>query len=628
MANHSFQYLLSSPDVPPSPFPQYPSQPPLDNTGHYNLSSLRRPIQNPHFLREFTATPYSAPQSRTNLHQIPAQSSMPDPKAYSQPTSRIGFSSREAYAQPTSPMDFPSPGIEFSSGRSALLRDNNHQTRPDIVQSFQSVNGRHYTPGSFSSGYDLPPRSDFSAVTSQKGHLGSSQRGALQWKETVICSNVDASRLHLPTPPHSSYSSPPLPTPNSGRSYGPGHDHHVVSILNNDINPTKTFSIPQSSQNLFPRCEPSTMLAPSAGPCFSRPLSHEPLSTSPSSLSPRLSGHPSTLNSLSSLAHLADPRLSGRSVSCSPLPLGEESPSSIRGSSGEADSSLVGSGTNSIQSTPVSLVHSAPDGVQPSPVSTGQAEQVQYRTVNLGISEKSLAKATSALKTKLLNQAISQLQAEQEEKVVDLADTHGVVVSRLKKLAGTSKHHRKRRVNSVQDAILHAKSKELNQGRRYKAKINEIRQAAELDHDLQNAKTDPDKLKVLMDELEEHQQAKKDVARASNKAGAMKATKLLQGFNSDFQELRGTTDIAGFGFFVRGSFESSIKPTIVGGGPVLEFFQKYFNKDPWEMACLFEAFVTTYNKVGSRKLLHSEKAKVTSKTISESLAHITGIDKI
>ncbi|KAJ3884905.1 hypothetical protein GG344DRAFT_70984 [Lentinula edodes] len=346
------------------------------------------------------------------------------------------------------------------------------------------------------------------------------------------------------------------------------------------------------------------MLAPSAGSCFGvRPLSHEPLSTPLSPSSPQLSSHSPTLNSLPSLACLADSQLSSHSVSSGPSPPGEESPSSTRGSSGEAD---------------LSPVHNKPNSIQSTPVSTGQAEQVQRPIVNLGVSEKSLAKATSALKTKLLNQAISQLQAEQEEKVVDLADTHGVAVSRLKKLAGTSKHHRKRCVNSVQDAILHAKSKELNQGRQYKAKINEIRQAAELNHDLQNAKTDPDKLKVLMDELEEHQQAKKDVARASNKAGAMKATKLLQGFNSDFQELRGTTDIAGFGFF----------PTIVGGSPVLEFFQKYFNKDPWEMACLFEVFVTTYNKVGSRKLLHSEKAKATSKTISESLAHITGIDKI
>ncbi|KAJ3927050.1 MAG: hypothetical protein NXY57DRAFT_965872 [Lentinula lateritia] len=323
------------------------------------------------------------------------------------------------------------------------------------------------------------------------------------------------------------------------------------------------------------------MLAPSAGPCFGvRPLSHEPLLTPLPPSSPQLSSHSPTLNSLPSLARLADSQLSGHSVSSGPLPFGEESPSSICGSSREADLLLVHNKSNDIQSTPGS---------------TGQAEQVQHPIVNLGVSEKSLAKATSALKTKLLNQAI-----------------------RL--------NRRKGRANSAQDAVLYAKSKELNQ-----ATINEIRHAAELDRDLQNAKTDPDKFKVLMDELEEHQQAKKDVARASNKAGAMKATKLLQGFNSDVSVLKYSYAqhlLTRFGFFVRGSFESSIKPTIVGGGPVLEFFQKYFNKDPWEMACLFEAFVTTYNKVGSRKLLHSEKAKATSKTISESLAHITGIDKI
>ncbi|KAJ4497363.1 hypothetical protein C8R41DRAFT_865438 [Lentinula lateritia] len=243
------------------------------------------------------------------------------------------------------------------------------------------------------------------------------------------------------------------------------------------------------------------------------------------------------------------------------------------------------------------------------------------------------------LKSKLLNESISRFHAEQEERIGEIVDAHGVSFNRVKKLAGTSKHHRKKRVNSAQDAILHAKSKELNEGRRHKAKISEIQRAAEVDDDLQDAKTNLEKMKILMDELEEHQQAKKDVARASNKVGAMRVTRLLQSFNSDFQELREATDVAGFGFFVWGTFESSIKPTVIGGGPVHEFFQQYFKKDPWEMACLFEAFVTTYNKVqtllidllgtvGNRKLLHSEKAKATGKTILESLARITGVDNI
>ncbi|KAJ3926234.1 MAG: hypothetical protein NXY57DRAFT_1043448 [Lentinula lateritia] len=349
--------------------------------------------------------------------------------------------------------------------------------------------------------------------------------------------------------------------------------------------------------------EASSIPTPSLSPDLSsHPSANDPISTPPSSSGPGLGSGSPVHDTPPALADTAGSQLSSHRAICDPSP-----------------------STNGSLPSPVTSVLS---GLNSTPASIGQAEQAHRPIVALGVSEKSLAKATSALKAKLLNKAISQLQIEHEEKVMDLANTHGVTVSRVKKLAGTSKHHRKRRVNSAQDAILHAKSTEMNEGRRYKAKIGEIRRAAELDDDLQLAKTDPDKLKILMDGLEEHQQAKKEVARTSNKAGAMKVTRLLQGFNSDFQELRGTTDIAGFGFFVRGSFESSIKPTIVGGGPVLEFFQKYFNKDPWEMACLFEAFVTTYNKVGSRKLLHSEKAKATSKTISESLARISGVDKI
>ncbi|KAJ3928831.1 MAG: hypothetical protein NXY57DRAFT_1041316 [Lentinula lateritia] len=375
---------------------------------------------------------------------------------------------------------------EFLPQRAGIpIQNTNHQPPPGFFERFHPPNDSRYVMEGMYSGQNSSPllNGHNSQVLNGRRVLREPLPGPLKWQEPVVCTNIDASKFHPSVPIPSSHSPTPLLTQNSGRSYGPVHNHRVTTVLNGNVGSNLPCPVPrQAALNLYP----------------------------------------------------------------SRLP-----------------------------------------------------ERVQVRdasAANLGVSEKSLARATSTLKNKLLNESISRFHMEQEERIGEIADAHGVSFDRVKKLAGTSKHHRKKRVNSAQDAILHAKTKELNEGRRHKAKISEIQRAAKLDDNLQDAKTDPEKLKILMEELEEHQQAKKDVARASNKVGAMRVTRLLQSFNTDFQELREATNVAGFGFFVRGTFESSIKPTVIGGGPVHEFFQQYFKKDPWEMACLFEAFVTTYNK--------------------------------
>lgn len=75
-----------------------------------------------------------------------------------------------------------------------------------------------------------------------------------------------------------------------------------------------------------------------------------------------------------------------------------------------------------------------------------------------------MAKATTALKRKRLNEAISNFQTEQEKRIEELAEEHDVSIAKFKKLVGSSQHHLQKRSNSTWDAILHAKSQELNAG--------------------------------------------------------------------------------------------------------------------------------------------------------------------
>ncbi|KAF9071250.1 hypothetical protein BDP27DRAFT_1362027 [Rhodocollybia butyracea] len=227
------------------------------------------------------------------------------------------------------------------------------------------------------------------------------------------------------------------------------------------------------------------------------------------------------------------------------------------------------------------------------------------RHSRLGAGERSLRKATAALKRKRLNEPISKFQSEQEKLIEVLAEEHDVSVSKFKKLAGSSQHHLRKRSNSAWDAIVHAKSQELNA-----------------------AKKDKKKLEVLMENLSEYQQQKKDVAKISNKVGTSRATKLLHKFNQDFQSLHEATELSGFGIFTCGLFETTIRPMVIGSGPVWDFFRTHFKKEVYEIALMFESFVTTYNKVGTRKLVNSEKAKQTIAIILEGLRNITGEDRI
>lgn len=68
-------------------------------------------------------------------------------------------------------------------------------------------------------------------------------------------------------------------------------------------------------------------------------------------------------------------------------------------------------------------------------------------------------------------------------------------------------------------------------------------------------------------------------------------------------QLHEATEISGFGIFTRGTYETTVKPYVIGNGPVREFFKKYFKKEVFEVALLFEGFVTEYNKGWWHRLL-------------------------
>ncbi|KIK71512.1 hypothetical protein GYMLUDRAFT_52584 [Collybiopsis luxurians FD-317 M1] len=419
--------------------------------------------------------------------------------------------------------------------------------------------------------------------------------GPLQWQELVLCNNVDASALQVSSAsaanrdpnmsaPPSRSPSPPVPIP--------ARLSQTVDILNSTSGTASTASQGTGSQSmstsdLFQLDFGETASSPPAAPIFS-----------------------SSSNTAMSFG-------SG------------EQPADDGGAGGEANE--VGDKETG-------------DGIDKGSEDNGQqATQPSGSTVNplraMGVPEKSLARVTADLKRKKLNEGIARFLEEQEEQIVAKAEELDVSVDQFKKLMGTSKHHRKKRAVSAWDAVMHAKTQELNAGlaKGQCATIEEIREAVYQDRDLMKAyKHKNEKLQTLITDVQDHRDSKMEVARASNKTASNRATKFLKSLNTEVSSwllllklaLRDSSDIAGFGFFVRGSFESSIKPTLISQGPCLEFFQKYFKREPWEMLCLFEAFVTTEQKRHGKELSNNQKASKIADIIRDQLHTTHNAEKV
>ncbi|KIK54049.1 hypothetical protein GYMLUDRAFT_63376 [Collybiopsis luxurians FD-317 M1] len=192
----------------------------------------------------------------------------------------------------------------------------------------------------------------------------------------------------------------------------------------------------------------------------------------------------------------------------------------------------------------------------------------------------------------------SVLPALSVDTLLNIALAREIHIKKVKKLFGSAPRLNKKQVNSETDAIIHAQAQLMNASKSpgHRANIAEIQRATKKNKELQAVCKDKEKMAQLLQDPEEYQQDKKQGARVSNKMGALHATKLLCWFKDEFAELHQSTEIAGFGIFICETFESSVQPTIIGGGPIADFFMQTFKKSIWEVLCLFESYTTIASK--------------------------------
>ncbi|KIK66714.1 hypothetical protein GYMLUDRAFT_238950 [Collybiopsis luxurians FD-317 M1] len=438
-----------------------------------------------------------------------------------------------------------------------------------------------------------------------------------RWEKTILCDNVDASALPLPSlppvPPDTSFnSSAAMVRP----SYAPEHASDAAAILQGS-NPWplthlfhQSYPTPQPFSSEEPHHSPLTLTStlPQFGPTGNPPSIPTPTSDVPigpvGPVDTFTAATPTAITVPGDADNTAHGLASGGGS-------GKEGGGSIDGSGDSGSSgvnvdsiSVVGDGHNlagdsiSRDGTVNEAVNRNGDGEdewedENDPPASSSGLTLPHRRA-----ESSIAADIRKAKLKELVKAIDNLREKHNKDFRKLAEVHNVSIKKVKKLFSSAPQLNKKRVNSEMDAIIHTQAQLMNASKSpgHRANIAEIQRAAKENKELQAARKDKEKMAQLLQDLEEYQQDKKQGARVSNKMGASHTTKLLHRFKDEFAELRQSTEIAGFGIFICETFESSVQPTIIGGGPIADFFMQTFKKSIWEVLCLFKSYMTTASK--------------------------------
>ncbi|KAF8507902.1 hypothetical protein BU17DRAFT_71015 [Hysterangium stoloniferum] len=220
-------------------------------------------------------------------------------------------------------------------------------------------------------------------------------------------------------------------------------------------------------------------------------------------------------------------------------------------------------------------------------------------THKLTDAKKAMCKLAAELKKTgqvALNAAVSTYLLEQTEKLNALAAVYNVKVKRIEDMVNSQTHYKKSQAPTLQNAIVHFLAKKVNSylpvG--YRKTLAELKVMAQDDLDVQSFTKDDEENLII--ELIEYRAFKKTGVRATNKVASQD---ILLTLDRVINELDCLADRTGFSTFIlgaRNSVNDEALPTFHGSGDSMEFFSEVLERDPWELARLFEQWLCKREK--------------------------------
>ncbi|KAJ3859104.1 hypothetical protein EV359DRAFT_86800 [Lentinula novae-zelandiae] len=274
---------------------------------------------------------------------------------------------------------------------------------------------------------------------------------------------------------------------------------------------------------------------------------------------------------------------------------------SAQGAHTAADPTATAAGNGSMtvsQSGPIPLTPSSANNAVP-PVCL---PLIKKKRSEMGQAEKAAARKAALARAEKLSLDLERLLVNQNELKEKVAEENNITVACISTLLNQVSACTGSKKASDYNILVFLKTQELNAlcpaGAKFSLK--DIHTAVKEEEELMETLKEPE----LMAEYREFF----DSEKAEQKVAAVQADVLVD-----------ATGAAVFGIVARGSFESSVISSFFGRGPADAFLRKYFGKGIQEVTDLFEAYVCTAEKMGTRKLYQSEMISEVVRLITQGL---------
>ncbi|KAE9403271.1 hypothetical protein BT96DRAFT_990510 [Gymnopus androsaceus JB14] len=223
---------------------------------------------------------------------------------------------------------------------------------------------------------------------------------------------------------------------------------------------------------------------------------------------------------------------------------------------------------------------------------------------------------------------INKLFEEQEELFAKYAKLNNVSVDHIKKLSHQLPSMKSQKKASDYNVLVYFKGKELNatQAKGSRVPLKDHHPHVKRNDDLQDILHDADTMKALHLKYNEEKAEEKIAAVCVSKRAHAKS--VAEKMNLFQQEIwlfcHGLSSDANlFGMVVRGSFKSTIVPGFYGHGPADVFFWTHFCMGVQDILNLYESFVVTAEKVGTRKLYQREMSKEIMGMVNLNMSYVS-----
>ncbi|KAF6742547.1 hypothetical protein DFP72DRAFT_860399 [Ephemerocybe angulata] len=202
-------------------------------------------------------------------------------------------------------------------------------------------------------------------------------------------------------------------------------------------------------------------------------------------------------------------------------------------------------------------------------------------------------------KKALFHEELQALRDTIKEEVKAIADRHSQKPEHVESLALSLSRFKKTRGLNIQNALVHAKKKEVNdslpKGQRYK--LSELQKMVEEDGTYDDM-TEEDFERLLSD-LAESKKLKRKGARASNRAQTLDANAIMVRVNEELNNLSERTGCAAFAFLTGEHALDTMVPGWVNTPGVLRFFVEVLNLSAAELSKKFEMWQKTQKRLGT-----------------------------